>query len=125
MDFEGIVDSDETFFEQSEKGNRHLQRKARKRGSESKTRGTGKNKAAVTVSADRNRSLKMTLSTMGKITKSDIAESFQKPLPQGTVLCTDGLVSYKGYAKDNKLKHVVLRADLKQFVKKGGYHIQQ
>ena len=25
---------------------------------------------------------------------------------------------------DNKLKHVVLRADLKKFVKKGGYHIQ-
>ena len=123
-EFAGIVESDETFFEQSEKGNRHLQRKARKRGGEGKTRGIGTNKAAVIVSADRNRSLKMTLSTMGKITKSDIAESFQQPLPQETILCTDGLVSYKGYAKDNKLKHVVLRADLKQFVKKGGYHIQ-
>jgi transposase-like protein len=123
-EFEGVVESDETFFEQSEKGNRHLERKARKRGSEGKTRGIGANKAAVIVSADRNNRLKMTLSTMGKITKSDIAESFQKPLPQETILCTDGLVSYKGYAKDNKLKHIVLRADLKQYVKKGGYHIQ-
>jgi len=123
-EFEGVVESDETFFEQSEKGNRHLQRKARKRGSEGKTRGIGTNKAAVIVSADRNKSLKMTLSTMGRITKSDIAQSFEKPLPQETIICTDGLVSYKGYAKDNKLKHIVLRADLKQFVKKGIYHIQ-
>jgi len=123
-EFEGIVESDETFFEHSEKGKRHLQRKARKRGSEGKSRGIGANKATVIVSADRNRRLKMTLSAMGKITKSDIAESFEKPLPQQTILCTDGLVSYKGYAKDNKLKHIVLRADLKQYVKKGGYHIQ-
>jgi hypothetical protein len=39
-------------------------------------------------------------------------------------LCTDGLVSYKGYAKDNNLKHIVLRADLKQYVKQDIYHIQ-
>ena len=91
------MESDETFFEQSKKGNRHLHRKARKRGGEGKTRGIGANKAEVIVSADRNKSLKMTLSTMGKITKSDIAESFQKPLPQETILCTDGLVSYKGH----------------------------
>jgi transposase-like protein len=123
-EFEGIVESDETFFEHSEKGNRHLHRKARKRGGEGKTRGIGANKAAVIVSADRNRSLKMTLSTMGKITKSDIAQSFEKPLPQQTILCSDGLVSYKGYTKDNKLKHIVLRADLRQYVKKGVYHIQ-
>ena len=71
-DFEGIVESDETFFEQSEKDNRHLQRKARKRGGEGKTRRIGKNKAAVIMSADRSRSLKMILSTMGKITKSPI-----------------------------------------------------
>jgi len=122
--FEGVVESDETFFEHSEKGNRHMQRPARKRGTDLKKRGISTDKAAVIVSADRNRSLKMTLSTMGRITKSDIEESFQKPLPAATILCSDGHVSYKGYSKDNNLKHIVLRADLKQHVKKGGYHIQ-
>lgn len=47
-----------------------------------------------------------------------------KPLPPDTILCSDGHVCYKGYASDNHLKHVVLRADLKQHVKKGGFHIQ-
>ncbi len=41
-----------------------------------------------------------------------------------TILCTDGHVSYKGFEKDKILKHHPLRADLKQFVKNGVYHIQ-
>jgi transposase-like protein len=123
-EFEGIVESDETFFEHSEKGNKHLNRPSRKRGTQVKSRGVGKNKAAVIVSKDRKNSLKMTLSTMGRITKSDIVESFQTPLNSGTILCSDGHVSYKGYSKDHNLKHIILRSDLKQFVKKGGYHIQ-
>ena len=34
-DMKGIVESDETFFDESEKGNRRLSRKGRKRGSSS------------------------------------------------------------------------------------------
>ena len=123
-EFEGVVESDETFFDHSEKGNRRLKRPGRKRGTDPKQRGISTDKATVIVSADRNRSLKMTLSTMGRITKADIEESFQTPLPKETILCSDGHVSYKGYSKDNALKHIVLRSDLKQYVKKGGYHIQ-
>jgi len=123
-EFEGIVESDETFFEHSEKGNKHLSRPARKRGTQGKSRGVGHNKASVIVSKDRNKSLKMTLSTMGRITKSDIVESFQAPLNSKAILCSDGHVCYKGYSKDHNLKHVVLRADLKQYVKNGIYHIQ-
>ncbi len=33
-------------------------------------------------------------------------------------------MSYKGYANDNHLKHVVLREDLKQHVKMERFHIQ-
>ncbi|KAA6300050.1 MAG: hypothetical protein EZS26_003804 [Candidatus Ordinivivax streblomastigis] len=45
-------------------------------------------------------------------------------MPEESILCSDGQVSYKGYSIENNLKHIVLRADLKQYVKKGGYHIQ-
>jgi transposase-like protein len=106
-EFEGIVESDETFFEHSEKGTKNLNRKPRKRGTQSKNRGVGSNKASVIVSTDRKESLKMTLSTMGRISKSDIEESFQKPLPETSILCSDGHVCYKGYSIDNKLKHIV------------------
>jgi len=123
-EFEGVVESDETFFEHSEKGNKRLNRPARKRGTQGKAKGIGRHKAAVIVSTDRKKSLKMTLSTMGRITKADIVESFQTPLNNEAILCSDGHVSYKGYSKDHNVKHIVLRSDLKQFVKKGVYHIQ-
>ena len=123
-EFEGVVESDETFFEHSEKGSKRLNRPARKRGTQAKSRGIGQNKATVIVTKDRKKSLKMTLSTMGRITKADIVESFQTPLNNEAILCSDGHVSYKGYSKDHNLKHIVLRSDLKQFVKKGVYHIQ-
>jgi transposase-like protein len=123
-EFEGIVESDETFFEHSAKGDKRLERPARKRGTDTKNRGIGNNKASVIVSTDRKKSMKMTVSTMGRITKSDIKESFQNSLSETTILCSDGNVSYKGYSIDNNLNHVVLRSDLKQYVKKGIYHIQ-
>ncbi len=42
----------------------------------------------------------------------------------GMVLCSDGHVSYKGYAMDNHLEHVVIRGDLGQHVKRRVLHIQ-
>ena len=125
----GIVESDETFFEESEKGNRHLERPGRKRGlstisGKEKKRGISNNKATVIATADRQGGMNLCVATMGRIGKEDISRSISGALPDNSVLCTDGHVSYKGFAKDNKLNHVVLRADLKQHVKKGVYHIQ-
>lgn len=122
--FSGIVESDETFFEESEKGNRHLERPSRKRGSDPKSSGISDNKAKVIVTADRKNDLNMTCCGCGRLTKKDIAESLHTPLPKDVVLCSDGHVSYKGYAGDNQLKHVVLRGDLRQRVKRERFHIQ-
>jgi transposase-like protein len=128
-EMDGIVESDETFFEESEKGNRHLQRSGRKRGSSSslsgkERRGISDNKVAVIATVDRQGGMNLCAATMGRIGKEDIARSIGRPLPTGTVLCTDGHVSYKGFARDNKLNHITLRADLNQHVKLGVYHIQ-
>jgi len=122
--FSGIVESDETFFEESEKGNRHLKRPPRKRGTDPKSRGISDNKAKVIVTADRKNDLNMTCCGKGRLTKVDIAESLGTPLDKDVILCSDGHVSYKGYANDNHLRHVVLRDDIKQRVKQERFHIQ-
>lgn len=122
--FSGITESDETFFNRSDKGCRHLRRKPRKRGGAIGGKGISKSKATVIVTADRKNDLNMTLCGYGRLTKAEITESLNTPLPQGVVLCTDGHVSYKGYAQDNHIGHVVVRADLGQHVKRGVYHIQ-
>lgn len=123
----GIVESDETFFENSGKGNKRLNRPGRKRGSssdEKKKRGVSGNKAAVIATVDRKGGMNLCVATMGRISKEDISRSFGGSLNSDIVLCSDGHVSYKGFALDNKLEHIALRADLKQYVKQGVYHIQ-
>lgn len=69
------------------------------------TRGKGisKQKATVIVTTDRKNDLNMTFCGYGRLTKAEISESLHTPLPQGTVLYSDGHVSYKGYAMDNHL----------------------
>jgi hypothetical protein len=132
----GIVESDETFFEKSSKGNRNLERPGRKRGastSKKKKRGVSDNKVAVIVTADRNDEMSLCVATTGRICKEDIlvlrtkyevSRSIEGKLPGTVILCTDGHVSFKGFAMDSRLNHVVLRADLNQHVKHGVYHIQ-
>ena len=122
--FFGIAESNETLFDKSDKGSRHLKRKPRKRGGETKGKGISKDMATVLVTADRKNGLNMTFCGYGRLTKAKIAESLHTLLPQGTVLWADGHVNYKGHAMDNHIEHVVFRADLGRHVKRGFFHIQ-
>jgi len=122
--FNGIVESDETFFLQSDKGKKQLRRKGRKRGGSSSTRGISKDQVAVIVTSDRKGTIDMKVATLGRICKVDIENAIGNRIEKDSILCADGHVSYKGFAKDNQLSLVVLRADLKQYVKNGIYHIQ-
>jgi transposase-like protein len=123
-EFRGITESDETFFLHSEKGKKVTKRKPRKRGGSSSKRGVNKEHIAVIVTQDRNKQLNLTVATNGRIKKNDIYKAIGQLITPSTILCTDSHVSYKGFAKDNKLEHHALRSDLKQRVIKGVYHIQ-
>jgi hypothetical protein len=107
-----------------DKGSKRLDRVSRKRGGCSSTRGISDDQVAVIVTADRKGSLDMKVATLGRISKIDIENAIGQRIEKDSILCTDGHVSYKGFAIDNQLSLVVLRADLKQHVKKGIYHIQ-
>jgi transposase-like protein len=122
--FNGIVESDETFFLHSDKGRKGLERLSRKRGEKASARGISKDQVAVIVTADRKGAMDMKVATLGRISKSDIEHAIGNRIEKDSILCADGHVSYKGFAKDNHLSLVVLRADLKQHVKHGIYHIQ-
>jgi len=123
-DFTGITESDETFFLHSSKGIKVKDCKPRKRGGSSSKRGINKEHIAVIVTQDRKRNLDLTVATCGRLRKINIENAIGNKVSELTILCTDGHVSYKGFAIDNKLEHHPLRADLKQFVKNGVYHIQ-
>jgi len=123
--FQGITESDDTFFLISEKGSRYLNRLPRKRGGTAKKRGISNEQVAVIVTADRVSEIDMQVAGLGRIKKIDIEKAIGKRVSEQTILCSDSHVSYKGFAIDKDIEHHAIRADLKQHVKKKIYHVQK
>ncbi len=123
-EFTGITESDETFFLHSEKGSGKLTRKPHKRGKQIKTKGISNEQVAVIVTADRKKSISLYMSGFGRIRKDDITKAIGNKINKQTILCTDGHSSFKGFSIDNNIEHHVLKANAKEFVKQGKYHIQ-
>ncbi len=122
--FMGITESDETFFLHSNKGSKDLDIKARHRGKSIKTKGISEEQVAVIVSTDRKKTINVNVACLGRITKLNITQAIGKMVVKQTILCSDGHVSYKGFAKDNSIEHHVLRANLNEYVKRKKFHIQ-
>lgn len=122
--FTGITESDETFMLFSEKGRQSLNRKSRSRGTKAKKRGVSDEQVAIIVTADRAGQHELSVATLGRIKKVDIENSIGNRICDKTVLCSDSHVSYKGFASDRTIEHHAIRADLKQYVKDGVYHVQ-
>ena len=122
--FTGITESDETFLLFSEKGKRTLTRKGKKRGSKARKRGISNEQVAVIATADRAGQQGLNVATIGRLKKIDIENSIGDRISDKTILCSDSHVSFKGFAIDNSIEHHAIRADLKQYVKDGIYHVQ-
>ena len=123
-DFTGITESDETFFLRSEKGMAVKGRKPRKRGGKSSKRGVSKDQVAVIVTQDRKSGLDLSVATLGRIGKADIARAIGKRIKKGsTILCSDSHHSYKGFAKDTKIEFHPINATKGERVK-GAFHVQ-
>jgi transposase-like protein len=122
--FKGVTESDDTFFLQSSKGRKLEDRPPRKRGGPASKKGISNEQVAVIVTADRDTELDFTVAGYGRIKKMDIERAIGQRVSKETILCSDGHVSYKGFAIDNEIEHHAIRADLKQFVKQKIYHVQ-
>jgi transposase-like protein len=122
----GICESDDIFITFSEKGERNLTRKARKRGKgifEPKSRGISKEKVAVIVSSDRKGQMHLQVAKRGRISTKDIKKVLDGKLEEGSVLCTDAHRSYTAFAKSEGIEHHTIKASAKEY-KKGIYHVQ-
>jgi transposase-like protein len=120
----GVVEADETFIRQSNKGQKKgLSRAPRQRGA-SKNKGLSLDEySCVWVARDRN---KQTAHHVSMHRDVSVLRRFLGPLIQpGSILCTDGK---KGYAKfirqRDGIQHVSLNQSQGQRVKDAVYHIQ-
>ncbi len=122
--FEGICESDDLFFLQSEKGNQNLDRKPRKRGCKASKRGISNEQVAVIATCDRSGNKDMKVVTTGRISKKDIDKVLQGKLSKVETLCSDSHRSYTAFAKSEKIAHKKFNASKGQRVKDKIYHVQ-
>lgn len=122
--FEGISESDDVFFNYSEKGSKSLNRKPRKRGNHGIRQGISDDKVAVILTCDRKNHKDFQVAKRGRIRKADIERVLSGKLDKESVLCTDSHRSYTAFAKAQGVRHQKIHARKKQYVKDKIYHVQ-
>lgn len=122
--FQGIVESDDLFFLHSEKGNRNLDRKPRKRGTKASKAGISNEQVAVIATCDRSGNKDFKVATQGRISKKDITNVLDGKLDKVEVLCSDSHRSYSAFAKDVKVEHKKFNASKGQRKTEKIYHVQ-
>lgn len=122
--FTGICESDDIFFLESEKGNRKLNRKARRRGGKASKAGISNEQVAVIVSCDRNGHKDFQVVGKGRISKNDIDKVLGDKIDEKAILCTDSHRSYTAFAKSKNLQHQKIIVSKGQYVKDQVYHVQ-
>lgn len=122
--FEGISESDDIFFNYSEKGSKSLSRKPRKRGNHGIKQGISDDKVAVILTCDRKNHKDFQVAKRGRIRKVDVEKALSGKLEKDSVLCTDSHRSYTAFAKSEGIQHQKIHARKKQYVKDKIYHVQ-
>jgi len=118
----GIVEFDETYFLESEKGNHHLERKPRKRGGKATQRGISSQQTAVLIMRDRNGNTSdAILETSNKETLANIIIPL---IDKDVLLCSDTKTSYTAFAKEFGYTLETINASAKEHVRNTVYHVQ-
>lgn len=120
---EGIVEIDETFFAYSEKGNKHLDRAPKQRGTKAKKRGRSR-EDWVPVLTVRDRGKHTYEAILPSCTSEQISHELNDKIETDSVLCSDGFKSYIKFARDNNLIHKRLNVAAGVRVLDKVFHIQ-
>lgn len=123
---DGIVETDETFFLFSEKGDKSVstRREARRRGGTAKKRGVSEEQVPVIVGCDRQGNVILGVAGTGRIAMADVEAVLTKYIGPEITLCSDAHSSFKSYAKTYNLHYVGLNLSKGQRIVKKKYHIQ-
>lgn len=118
----GIVEVQESFFQKSEKGNRKLNRPARKRGKGERFLKTQAEKVCVFVSRDRNSNTFDVI--FNDLTTQRLAKALLPHLAFDVLLCSNSRKEYYDFARENKLKIGQINILRGEYVKKRIVHLQ-
>lgn len=119
----GIVEADETYLLESQKGSRHLNRPARHRGGVASTRGITKQHDCILVARDRAGNTLDWLTGRGPVSGVQLERCLRPALAADAVLVTDAAKAYRWFAHAAGIEHRPLnqRAGVRVH---GPYHLQ-
>lgn len=117
----GIVEADDTYFGLSFKGDEPLNRKARKRGSQTTKRGISKEKVCVSCAVDRNGHTYSKVSALGRPTAKALKKVFRNRFSKKAIVITDGDKAYVRFAARSKFDHIRIPNGLTSI---DVYHVQ-
>ena len=114
--FDGIVEADETYFRISFKGNHSRSRKfvmpreSYRRGTKAKKRGIFKEQTCVACAVNRDGKSIALISNLGRPNIADLSNALGGRISRDSVLCTDKLSSYVGFADREGLNILQLKS---------------
>ena len=117
----GIVEADETYVLESRKGDRKLERKARRRGGKASKRGLSDEQVPILVAVDRNGTT--ACSVLPSVTADSIRCVLESRIDDDILLVTDGNNVYPPCAKSLGVRHEALNQSAGERVR-GAAHIQ-
>jgi transposase-like protein len=119
----GIVEADEMFFLESEKGARALTRAPRKRGGVASKRGISGQQVCVLVARDRRGRTHDAVTGKGPLTKAQLVQHLAPVLEPDVLLITDGHAAYRQFASAAGIRHAFVNLRAGERVR-GVVHVQ-
>ena len=119
----GIVEADETFLLESQKGQNNLNRPARKRGGVASKRGISAELVNIVVARDRGKGTIDFIAGRGALKASALHDCLLPKLQRDVLLVSDANAAYRRFAREAGIAHQSV--DLRQGARvRGAIHVQ-
>ena len=118
-----IVEADETYLLESQKGSRKLTRPARRRGGSAPTAGITHHHDCLLVARDRGKRTRDAVAGRGQITEGKLLRWLHPMLDRKAILVSDGAAAYARYATTANIRHEPINVAAGVRVR-GVFHIQ-
>ncbi len=104
----GVVEADETYHLESQKGSRHLTRPARRRGGKAARRGISGELDCILVARDRNQTTHDFVTGRGPVSARQLVQHLKPVLHPDVLLISDGAKAYAAFARATGITHEAL-----------------
>ena len=123
----GIVEADETFLLESQKGSRKLDRAPRKRGGKAPSPGISHHLDCILVARDRSGQTIDAVTGRGALKKSQLVQHLLPRLDPQALLVTNSNAAYRAFARDHRIAHQAVNLQSGERVRaspNGAIHVQ-